>query len=382
MKVLVFIDYYLPGFKAGGPLQSIANMITHLGDDIDFDIVTRDRDLGDARPYETASNGCWQSWGKARVRYVSSSKISIGYFRQIMRAQTYDWVYLNSFFSPLFTILPLIALASLPNLSGGVLIAPRGEFSPGALALKPLRKSLYRTFGRVLGLWNKARWHASTELEAHDIQYALKISQMTVRVATDLPRIAPVTETRRRSRSEGAPLRLVFLSRISPMKNLLFALDVLKAVKSPVTFAIYGPIGDQTYWRMCQGSIAQLPLHVRAHYVGPVDPADVVDTLSQHDLFFLPTLGENYGHVIVEALQAGLPILISDQTPWRDLKDRGIGLDLALTDTLGFARFIDDLAGANQAQWSALRSCIAKEASILADLSQPIEDNRALFFEP
>jgi glycosyltransferase involved in cell wall biosynthesis len=108
----------------------------------------------------------------------------------------------------------------------------------------------------------------------------------------------------------------------------------------------------------------------------------VVDTLSQHDLFFLPTLGENYGHVIVEALQAGLPILISDQTPWRDLKDRGIGLDLALTDTLGFARFIDDLAGANQAQWSALRSCIAKEASILADLSQPIEDNRALFFEP
>ena len=46
--------------------------------------------------------------------------------------------------------------------------------------------------------------------------------------------------------------------------------------------------------------------------------------------FFFPTLGENYGHVIYEALDSGCPVLISDQTPWRGLSEVGAGWDLPL----------------------------------------------------
>ena len=44
--ILSFAGHYLPGYKAGGPIRSIANMVDQLGDEFDFRIVAGDRDLG------------------------------------------------------------------------------------------------------------------------------------------------------------------------------------------------------------------------------------------------------------------------------------------------------------------------------------------------
>ena len=43
-KVLIFIDWYKPGFKAGGPIQSVSNIVSQLGKDYEFYIITRDTD--------------------------------------------------------------------------------------------------------------------------------------------------------------------------------------------------------------------------------------------------------------------------------------------------------------------------------------------------
>jgi glycosyltransferase involved in cell wall biosynthesis len=145
-------------------------------------------------------------------------------------------------------------------------------------------------------------------------------------------------------RPEGAPLRLCFLSRISPKKNLDFALRVLAAVTVPVEFTIFGPVDDAAYWAACQPLIAQLPTNVRATYGGEVHPEDVRRTLTAQDLFFLPTRGENFGHVIYEALSSGVPVLISDQTPWNDLDSRGVGWNISLDSVAEFARTIETAA--------------------------------------
>src|SRR3546814_15539936 len=63
--------------------------------------------------------------------------------------------------------------------------------------------------------------------------------------------------------------------------------------------------------------------------------------LSRHDIFFLPTFGENYGHVIAEALEAGLRLLICDQTPWRGLAEAGVGHDLPLNQPEAFVTAIE-----------------------------------------
>jgi glycosyltransferase involved in cell wall biosynthesis len=317
---------------------------------------------------------------------MSPKLTTLNRFYRLLKAERYDWVYLNSFFSPFSAVGPLIALVALRAFEGNkapkVLIAPRGEFSPNALKIKPGKKRLYLAVGQLAGLWRRARFQASVPHEASDIQNTLKVSTQHIRIASDLTAALHLPDQITRGemlRHEGAPLRLVYLSRISPMKNLLFALEALRYVTAQVHFSIYGPIDDDNYWRTCQSAINQLPGHISATYCGPISHESVSGTLARHDLFFLPSRGENFGHVLVEALQAGLPLLISDQTPWRGLKDRNIGLDLALDDPLEFSACIDGFATASTADLEAMQTAIKSEVARMADQSEAIAANRGLF---
>jgi glycosyltransferase involved in cell wall biosynthesis len=57
----------------------------------------------------------------------------------------------------------------------------------------------------------------------------------------------------------------------------------------------------------------------------------------------LPTRNENFGYVILEALLAGCPVILSDQTPWRDLDAKQAGWVVPLGDEAGFVRALDTL---------------------------------------
>lgn len=376
--VLTFVSWYLPGFKAGGALQSIANLVEHLGNDFNFRIITDDRDMGDSGPYPGIIPGQWQTVGKARVCYLSPAMQRLRPIARLMRETPHDVVYLNSFLHPRFSTLPLLAQRLHLAPRSPTVIAPRGEFSVGALALKAGKKRAFMLASRSLGLHSGLTWQASTEHEAEDIRRAMGGIAKDIRVACDLPRrVVPVMQTA--ARQPGQALRVVFLSRISPMKNLLFALEVLAQVKVPVAFSIYGPREDAAYWRQCETVIATLPAHVRVEYFGSVEPSRVIPVLSQHDLFFLPTAGENYGHVIAEALMAGLPVLLSDQTPWRGLQAKGIGRDLPLGDMAPFAIYIDHLASASAEEIAQIRHQVALQAAEIGDVSATISANRRLF---
>jgi glycosyltransferase involved in cell wall biosynthesis len=377
-RVLVFIDGYLPGYKFGGPLQSIANLVDHLGDDLDFYIVTRDRDLQDPAAYPGIRTETWIKVGKAQVYYLPPDRLTLRVIARLMRDTPHDWVYLNSFHSPRMAVLPLLAMRLGLAPRSPCVLAPRGEFSTGALALKARKKRLFRRAAALLGLYRAVIWQASTVLEAEDIRREMHPKDANLRAASNLPRRSSVLPAQHQ-RSPDAPLRVAFLSRISPKKNLGFALQVLAQVRSPVAFSIFGPREDVGYWHRCEQLIATLPAHIHVEYCGPVEPARVIPVLATQDLFFLPTLGENYGHVIAEALQAGLPVLLSDQTPWRGLAAKGIGRDLALDDLAPFARYIDDLARASTGDIARIRHQVALQAAEISDVSAAIDANRQLF---
>lgn len=114
------------------------------------------------------------------------------------------------------------------------------------------------------------------------------------------------------------------------MKNLQAALEACKKLNGRVEFNIYGPIEDTMYWERCKRIIRDLPISVSVNYQGILAHDNVHRVMHAHHLLLLPTLGENFGHVILEALSAGRPVLISDRTPWRGLRERGIGWDLPL----------------------------------------------------
>jgi glycosyltransferase involved in cell wall biosynthesis len=217
-------------------------------------------------------------------------------------------------------------------------VAPRGEFSPGALGFKRWKKGPFLAIAQIAGLYRNVLWHASTEDEAQLIrrQFGGATRMITAR---NLPSMAGQQLKLCEAIDAPGPLRIVFLSRISRMKNLDYALGVLAKTRVPIQFDIWGTLEDPAYWKQCQEQIQALPENVAARYRGVADHSEVIKILASYDLFFLPTRGENYGHVIAEAFSAGTPVLLSDQTPWRNLRREGVGWDLPLEN--GEATFLE-----------------------------------------
>ena len=381
--VLTFVGYYLPGYKSGGPVRTIANMVDHLGDEFDFRIVTADRDALDSRPYPDVTIDDWNTVGKAQVFYASPSSQSLMNLRRLICETPHDVLYLNSFFSPRFTFRPLAArrFGRIPRRP--TVIAPRGEFSEGAYALKRWKKRTYRVVAYALGLYRDLTWQASGEHEFEDIRRAMGRAARRIVVAPDLSPVMESLESdsRPRRREPGDPLRICFLSRITPMKNLDYALRVVATVRVPIEFSIIGPVRDEPYWARCRRLIDDMPSHVRVGIHGSVRHSQVRTLLSEHDLFFLPTRGENYGHVVAEALAVGTPVLIADTTPWRGLHDEGVGWDLPLRDEVAFRDAIEQAAAMEPPDYAAWRNRVAAYAK--KRLSDPtiVEATRHLFLD-
>ena len=372
ITVLSFSGYYLPGYKGGGPIKTIKNLLEQTGEEVSFQLITSDRDLGDTSPYTSVQCGAWNTLGNAEVFYAQPGLLGYKQITKILFAKNYDIVYLNSFFSPRFSFLPLL-IAKL--LRQKVVLGPRGEFSEGALSLKSGKKQFFIKLYKLLRLHKGVVFQASSEYEAEDIRRALG-SKVDIQIAEDIgaQEFAEVLPTR-----ASESLKVVFISRISPMKNLLAALEMLRSVQQPVLYHIYGPIEDLEYWAKCEAVISALPSHVQVEHKGELTPDEVVPTLAAYDLFFMPTKGENYGHVIAEALCAGLPILIADTTPWRNLQEQGIGWDLPLNDPNAFSTAIDQLALMPAEQHVQMRETVLAWAKNKFSQRDAIEANIAMF---
>lgn len=308
-KILCVTDFYLPGYKAGGPIRTIANMSDLVRDKVDFLIVTRDRDLGERTSYANVSVDAWQIVGNGPVYYASPRNFSV---RAISKASfDFDILYLNSFFSYRGSIAPYLKFRNRTR----ILIAPRGEFSRGAMALKALKKSAFVALLKILGLYRDVYWHASTAMEAQDIERVFPHAKGRIHLAVDpvvLETGAPVPEPVER----GNALSIAFISRISPKKNLDGLLRILSLIERDTDLTIYGPVEDKHYWDRCQALITTLPNNVRVTYAGSLKADCVSSAFAQHDIFAFPTHGENFGHVIFEALRVGTAVMLSDQTPW------------------------------------------------------------------
>ena len=339
LRVLLLTDYYLPGFRAGGPIRSTSNIVEALGSTHEFSILSRDRDLGDSEPYGDAERS-WTPIGHAAVRYLPPGNSALMELWRILRRRPHDILYLNSLFSFRFSILPLILRKSGAAPRVPVIVAPRGELSPGALSIRTSKKRLFLRLAARLGLHRNVLWHATDPEERGEIRRWFGANSR-VHVAPNISVEAPVVPPIAAPKVPGR-LRAVFLSRIAAKKNLHHALDLLEGLDGEVTYHIFGPIEDPAYWRRCKQRAGKLSPHIRIHYAGELQHGQVAEVLASFDLFFLPTLGENFGHVILEALAAGCPVLISDQTPWRDLQAAGVGWDIPLAEDQRFRDVLRD----------------------------------------
>lgn len=375
--ILTITDYFLPGYLGGGPIRTLANMRVQLAGKVALPVFTRDRDLGMQVPYPGIGSNQWVDTPEGPVFYACPRTFGPSGLRRALAAQRVDAIYLNSFFSPRASILINLDLrrrgVRLP-----LLLAPRGEFSPGALAVKRRKKRAFLALSRRLGLYRDIAWHASSPLEAEDILRQFPDARDRIHIAAD-----PVIATPPLPAPDVAPkkpghLRIAFISRISPKKNLDGLLGVLHHVRASVDLNIFGPVEDAAYWAICEKRIATLPAHITVRMHGALPPDAVSPTFARHDLFAFPTQGENFGHVIFEALRAGTPVLISDQTPWRP-DDVGAVTTLPLNDEAGWHRAIEDAATRTEAAQARLRAAASSYATRYASTEGSLQDNLMMF---
>lgn len=347
-KILCFTSYYLPGFKSGGPLRSLLHMQEWLGDEYEFGIVSRNRDLGERAPYQDLATCTWHAVRGASVWYLPAPQWRPGPILRAIREYGPDALYFHSSVDFSLTIVPLLLrrLGFIPRRIP-VLVAPRGEYSPGARAIKEGRKKAFFRAARLIGLYGGVTWHATKDEEEAQVR-SLWGRDVDVIVAPNLPSKSPAGTLPARPAKQAGALRLVFLSRISRMKNLHGALALLRDVAAPVTLDIYGPREDPAYWQECEALLARLPPNVDARYRGGLAPDEVIPTLATYDAFLLPSLGENFGHVIHEALLAGCPVILSDRTPWRHLAESRVGFDIPLDRPEAFRSAIERLAAMDE----------------------------------
>lgn len=378
MKVLTFVGCYLPGSRAGGPIRSISNLVARLGDEIEFLVVTSDRDLGDKAPYPGVERDKWLSVGKAQVRYLGPQARGLSALARLIRATPHDVLYLNSFFSAVYTIRPLLLRRTGRIPSCPTVLAPRGELACSALGMKTLKKRIYCHAAHAAGLYRDVTWQATSAAEEADILREIgphaTVGQGPAVFA--MPEGAPG--------EDGAPhrrgyARLVYVARIAPVKNLHMLAESLADVDGAVSLDLYGVIDDSGYWARCQAAFAALPSNVTVTYHGPIDHDQVSGILAHSDLFVLPTLGENFCHAIAEALASSCPALISDQTPWRGLEAAKAGWDLPLDQPEAFTEAVQrviDMDEHEHGEWrQGARSYIEHHPLI----TEAIELNRQLF---
>ncbi|WP_407571567.1 glycosyltransferase family 4 protein [Deinococcus altitudinis] len=316
-KIAIFIGTYLPGNKAGGPIRSIESIIKLLGNQYDFYVFCQDRDLGDASQYSTVAINEWIQNDLYCVIYLSKDQWTIGNLKNFIQLLAPQIVYVNSFFSPLYAQ-KLYILKLCGMIEAKLLIAPRGEFSVGALNLKFMKKYIYLALYRAIYRPKIVNWHASTLYEKQDVLRVLPSAQH-IFIAEDISNIKFI-DANSPKRAYSEQLSISFISRISPKKNLLFALETLLNCKISLIFDVYGPIEDTKYWNNCLQLAKRMPDNVKFSYKGLLSHNEVQDTFSKYDIFLFPTFGENYGHVIVEALASGCQIMTSKYTPWNDLQ--------------------------------------------------------------
>jgi glycosyltransferase involved in cell wall biosynthesis len=377
-KILVFIPNYLPGYKSGGILRTVVNTVNWLNSDYEFWIVTRDRDLGSDEPYQEILTNEWQYVEGAMVLYLPPELITIHKLTKLIATTSHDLIHLNSFFDSVFTIKVLLARRMGCLSRKPLILSPRGEFVEGPLKLKYTKKITYIYLSKLLGFYKNVIWHASSKYELQDFVKVMKVNVGDAHVALDLPSKVNVDTANSTLLTESA-LRVVFLSRLTREKNLDYALRILKSVKSKIIFDIYGPDEDSLYWRECEAYMTQLPDNVTVSYHGSVTPSEVAEIFNCYDLFFFPSRGENYGHVIAEAISVGTKVLISKNTPWLDLDVDGLGWDVDLRDENVFIEIIDEMA--SERLDVRLEKRVVVKQSALRRLMDPkvLNDNRELY---
>lgn len=341
--IFICIDWFLPAYKAGGPVQSVANMVNHLSaENIRFKIFCSNTDLG-GEEIKDISLDKWVTFNNCTdVWYASGNTRKIKTLKNEIKKSDTDILFTNGLYSWFFSIVPVLFCYAPRKI-----ISVRGMLHPGALSQKTFKKKVFLFLFKLTGINNKYEFHATSETEAGYIHQIFGPAAR-VNTAANFPKIFEAASPPKKENH----IKLISVALISPMKNHLLVLQALKQCSCNVEYDIYGPVKDAAYWEMCKVEIKKLPENIKVNYHGGTVPVKVEAALQQDHVFILPSKSENFGHAIYEAFTAGKPVITSSNTPWKELQKNTAGINIDVLSVEAITKAIVFFAAMDQLQFN------------------------------
>ena len=231
-------------------------------------------------------------------------------------------------------------------------IAPRGMLEPWSLKQKRLKKRIARWLYQDRDLKSAAALHATAESEAEQFRkLGFKNPIIVSPNGVNVPKCVLAAKN-----AKGAK-RVLFVSRMHPKKGVLELVEAFKKVvrggeeewrswKVELVYTVSGEL-EREYEAKVKARVKELVLEDQFIFTGALNDEEKWQAYGRADLFVLPTYSENFGIVVAEALWAGVPVITTKGTPWKELEDRRCG------------KWIDlPVEGSNPSDWPALVSAL------------------------
>jgi glycosyltransferase involved in cell wall biosynthesis len=208
-----------------------------------------------------------------------------------------------------------------------LVISPRGMMSRWAWNHHALRKRLASLLVHPGALKAAQGWHATSPEEADDIRshgftQPICMAPNGVTAPTVAARSAALDFWRKACPDTAHRPTALFYSRFHPKKRVLELID-LWLEQAPADWLLLMVGLPEEY------TAAQLEAYVmRASCAGRIQVFNgegLPAPYAAADLFLLPSHSENFGLVVAEAMANGLPILVTDTTPWKAVNENQAG---------------------------------------------------------
>ena len=232
--------------------------------------------------------------------------------------------------------------------------APRGMLEPWSLKQKWLKKRIARWLYQDRDLKKAAALHATAKSEAEQFRrLGFKNRIIISPNGVNVPDCA--LSTKHQALGTDEKRRALFVSRMHPKKGALelvetwarvkpegWCCELVYTVNSDEEHAYEQKVKDRILalgmsYQDKDGAIHSLTPTQDSNFIftGPLDDEKKWEAYARADLFVLSTYSENFGIVIAEALWAGVPVITTKGTPWKELEDCKCGwwIDLPSVET-------------------------------------------------
>jgi glycosyltransferase involved in cell wall biosynthesis len=312
MRILHVVPTYYPAVRYGGPIRSVHGLARALA--------ARGHDV---HVYTTNVDGPSNADVPLRVP-VNLDGVSVWYFptatgRRLYRSldmnrafgmniASFDVVHTHSVF-----LWPTTAAARAARTQHiPYVLAPRGMLVGDLIRRKSrLTKLAWMAAFERRNLEAAAAVHATSKLEADDIKRLGLRYQRIIIVGNGAEMPGPGARAHNREAGDKQRPNILFLGRVNWKKGLDRLIPAM--VHLPEADLVVAGDDDEGYRATMEALAGKLGVAPRVRFLGPVHGPEKWALLESAQVLALPSYSENFGNVILEAMAAGCPVVVTPE---------------------------------------------------------------------